>query len=124
MQPAGQSGYRRAGDDPFQTMSQKHVHLLRDIFHDPVNTNIHWREIESLLKHLGAELESLSGARIRVKLGHAEGILHRPHHGGNTLDRSSVQHLRELLARGGATPAMYEAANKELENPREGKPRN
>ena len=102
-------------------MSHKHANLLREIFRDPVNTNIHWREIESLLRHLGADVESLSGARIRVKLGQAEGILHRPHHGGNTLDRSSVQHLRELLARGGATPAMYEAANKELDHPREGK---
>jgi len=104
-------------------MSHKHANLLREIFHDPINTNIHWREIESLLKHLGADTESLSGARIRVKLGHAEGILHRPHHGGNTLDRSSVQHLRELLARGGATPAQYEAAHKEEGNPRDGKPR-
>jgi hypothetical protein len=104
-------------------VSQKHIHLLREIFHDPVNTNIHWREIESLLKHLGAEMESLSGARIRVKLNHAEGILHRPHHGGNTLDRNSVQHLRELLSRGGATPALYEAAQKAAEEPREGKSR-
>ena len=62
-------------------MSHKHAHLLREIFHDPINTNIHWREIESLLKHLGADVEPLSGARIRVKLGHAEGSLHRPHHG-------------------------------------------
>lgn len=90
-------------------MSQKHANLLREIFKDPVNTNIHWREIESLLKHLGAALESLAGARIRVKLNDAEGIVHRPHHGGNTLDRNSVQHLRELLARGGVTPAQYEA---------------
>jgi len=90
-------------------MSQKHANLLREIFKDPVNTNIHWREIESLLKHLGAELESLAGARIRVKLNSAEGIVHRPHHGGNTLDRNSVQHLRELLSRGGASPAQYEA---------------
>jgi hypothetical protein len=90
-------------------MSQKHVKLLNEIFHDPVATNIHWREIESLLKHLGAEVESLSGARIRVKLGHAEGILHRPHHGSNALDRHSVQSLREFLARGGATPSQYEA---------------
>ena len=103
------------------TMSHKHANLLREIFHDPINTNIHWREIESLLKHLGAEVESLSGARIRVKLGHAEGILHRPHHGGNSLDRNSVQHLRELLARGGATPAMYEAAQKDAEEPRDRK---
>jgi hypothetical protein len=104
-------------------MSHKHANLLREIFHDPINTNIHWREVESLLKHLGADVESLSGARIRVKLGHAEGILHRPHHGGNTLDRNSVQHLRELLGRGGATPAMYEAAHKEDEE-RDRKSRN
>jgi len=104
-------------------MSHKHANLLREIFHDPINTNIHWREVESLLKHLGADVESLSGARIRVKLGHAEGILHRPHHGGNTLDRNSVQHLRELLARGGATPALYEAAQKEAEEPQDKKRR-
>jgi hypothetical protein len=94
-------------------MSQKHVNLLREIFQDPVNTNIHWREIESLLKHLGAQLESLAGARIRVKLNNAEGILHRPHHGGNTLDRHSVQSLREFLSRGGATPSQYEARKEE-----------
>lgn len=93
-------------------MSHKHVNLLREIFHDPIHNNLQWREVESLLKHLGADLDSLSGARIRVKLNHAEGILHRPHHGGNTLDRNSVQHLRELLARGGATPAQYEATLK------------
>ena|SRR5512145_400266 len=92
---------------PRPGMSQKHVKLLTEIFHDPISGNIHWREIESLLKHLGAEVESLSGARIRVKLGHAEGILHRPHHGSNALDRHSVQMLREFLARGGATPSQY-----------------
>jgi hypothetical protein len=90
-------------------MSQKHANLLREIFQDPVNTKIAWREIEPLLKHLGATLESLAGARIRVKLNQAEGVVHRPHHGGNTLDRNSVQHLRELLTRGGATPELYEA---------------
>ena len=110
-------------------MSHKHANLLREIFHDPINTNIHWREIESLLKHLGADTESLSGARIRVKLGHAEGILHRPHHGGNTLDRSSVQHLRELLrtrrrhagavrgrAQGRRQPARRQAARLSLDH--------
>lgn len=91
-------------------MSHKHEQLLQTIFHDPISGNIHWREVESLLGHLGADIEPLSGARIRVKLGKMEGILHRPHH-GNTLDRHAVQHLRELLARGGATPSMYEQAH-------------
>ena len=90
-------------------MSHKHANLLRAIFHDPISGNIHWREVESLLHHLGAEVESLSGARIRVKLNGAEGILHRPHH-GNTLDKSAVRHLREYLAHARMTPSQYEAA--------------
>lgn len=89
-------------------MSHKHEQLLRTLFHDPVSGNIHWREIESLLHHLGAEIEPLSGARLRVKLNRMEGILHRPHH-GNTLDRNSVQHLREYFGRAGVTPSAYEA---------------
>jgi hypothetical protein len=89
-------------------MSHKHESLLRTIFHDPISGNIHWREIESLLNHVGAEVEPLSGARIRVRLNGAEGILHRPHH-GNTLDRSAVRHLREYLAHAQMTPSQYEA---------------
>lgn len=92
-------------------MSHKHEHLLRTLFHDPISGNIHWREVESLLHHLGAEIESLSGARIRVTINRAEGILHRPHH-GNTLDRHAVQHLREFLGRAGATPSLYEQSHK------------
>jgi hypothetical protein len=90
-------------------MSHKHENLLRTIFHDPISGNIHWREVESLLHHVGADVEPLSGARIRVKLNGAEGILHRPHH-GNTLDRSAVRHLREYLAHARMTPSQYEAA--------------
>ena len=93
-------------------MSHKHEQLLRTIFHDPVSCNIHWREIESLLHHVGADVEQLSGARIRVKLHGYEGILHRPHH-GNTLGRQDIQHLREFLARGRSTPSQYEARQRE-----------
>jgi hypothetical protein len=90
-----------------QTMSHKHEQLLRTLFHDPVSGNIHWREIESLLNHVGAQIEPLSGARLRVKIGKVEGILHRPHH-GNTLDRNAVQYLREFLGHAGVTPSLYE----------------
>jgi hypothetical protein len=92
-------------------MSHKHDNLIRGIFSDPVSTNIQWREIESLLRHLGADIESLSGTRVRVKLNKHEGILHRPH-GGNALGRQDVQHLREFLARGGVTPSLHDAAKK------------
>jgi hypothetical protein len=93
-------------DEP--DVSHKHDNLLRAIFHDPISANIHWREVESLLAHLGANLEMLSGARIRVKLNGYEGILHRPHH-GNTLGRQDIQHLREYLAHARATPSQIEA---------------
>jgi HicA toxin of bacterial toxin-antitoxin, len=89
-------------------MSRHHAQLIRSIFHDPPSGNIHWRDIESLLKHVGVTVESLSGARIRMTLNRMEGVLHRPHH-GNTLGTQSVVHLREFLARAGVTPSSYES---------------
>jgi hypothetical protein len=91
-------------------MSRHHANLIRSIFHDPPSGNVHWREIESLLKHVGASLESLSGARIRVTLNRMEDIVHRPHH-SNVLDAKSLLHLRAFLARAGVTPSMYEAGS-------------
>ncbi|MBX9810412.1 MAG: type II toxin-antitoxin system HicA family toxin [Burkholderiales bacterium] len=80
-------------------------------FHDPISGNIHWREIESLLHYLGAVIEPLSGARLRVKLNGVEGIPHRPHH-SNTLDKNGVKALREYLARAQVTPSLYETKMK------------
>jgi hypothetical protein len=87
-----------------------HGALLRTIFQDPISANIHWREVESLLHHLGADVESLNGNRIRVKLNRGEAVLHRPHH-SNTLDRNGVRGLRAFLAGAGMTPSQYEAAH-------------
>ena len=89
-------------------MSHKHEHLIQSIFRDPISGNIHWREAESLLHHLGAEIELLSGARLRVKLNGYEDVLHRPHQGA-TLDLSAVKNLREYLARARVTPSLLEA---------------
>ena len=89
-------------------MSRHTVNLLRTIFHDPPSANIHWRDVESLLKHVGAELEPLSGARFRVKLNRMEEIVHRPHH-SNTMDARALVHLRAFLARSGVTPSAYES---------------
>ena len=88
-------------------MSRHHANLIRSIFHDPPSGNTHWREIESLLKHVGASLEPISGARIRVTLNRMEDVLHRPHH-SNVLDAKSLLHLRGFLARAGVTPSLYE----------------
>lgn len=88
-------------------MSHKHHHLLQTIFHDPVSANIHWREIESLLHHLGATVESVHGARFRVVLNCVEVFLHHPHH-SNTCSKQDIRQLREFLAHAGVTLSSYE----------------
>jgi hypothetical protein len=87
-------------------LSHKHEQLVRTIFRDPVSGNIHWRDVESLLAHLGAHIEPLAGARFRVLLNRCDGILYRPHH-SNVLDRQAIWHLREFLARAEVTPSRY-----------------
>lgn len=89
-------------------MSHKHINLLRTIFQDPISANIHWREVESLLTHLGATIEPAHGARFRVVLNRMEGFLHHPHH-GSECGRQDIKQLREFLAHAGVTPSTYEA---------------
>lgn len=97
-------------------MSRHHTQLLRTIFHDPPSANVHWRDIESFLRHLGAELEPLSGARYKVLLNRMEYVIHRPHH-SNVMDGHSLVHLRQFLGRAGVTPAAYEAEQADRHNP-------
>jgi hypothetical protein len=92
-------------------MSHKHEHLLHALFQDPVSGNIHWREIESLLNHLGADIEQATGARIRVVLNGVEGYLHRPHH-SNVCGRQEIKHIREYLASARVTPSLYDEAHR------------
>lgn len=85
--------------------------LLRAIFQDPVSGNMHWRDIESLLHHLGAKIEPNHGARFRVTLNGIEDMIHHPHHGG-VCNKQEIKHIREFLARAGVSPSQYEAERK------------
>ncbi len=93
-------------------MSHKHEQVLATIFRAPISAYVHWRDVESLLHHLGARMEPHSGGRIHVTLNGHEGVLHHPHH-SNVLDRSGIRHLREYLAHARMTPSQYEARNRE-----------
>ncbi|WP_127478736.1 type II toxin-antitoxin system HicA family toxin [Sulfurivermis fontis] len=81
-------------------MSHKHEQLLQTIMHGPASGNIHWREVESMLHHLGASIEPAHGARMRVVLNGVEGFVHKPHHSG-TCEKSEIRHLRDFLAAAG-----------------------
>lgn len=95
-------------------MSHKHLSLLRTLYQDPINTNIHWREIESLLTHLGAHIEPAHGGRFRVVLNRQEGFLSAPHH-NSTCSRELIKHLREYLGHAGVSVAAYEAAQQQTQ---------
>src|SRR5271165_1983607 len=95
----------------FAPMRRKNENPPRALFSDPVSGNIQWREVESLLHHLGATTEPLAKARLRVRLNGVEGTLHRPHH-GDALGRQDILHIREYLAHARATPSQYEAIRK------------
>ncbi len=89
-------------------MSHKHHTLLRAIFHDPLPANIHWRELESLLGHLGATLEPSHGARFKVTLNQASDFLHHPHH-NSECSRDLIKQVREFLTQAGVSLSSYEA---------------
>jgi hypothetical protein len=90
-------------------MSHKHANLLRTILHDQHAANVHWREVESLLTHLGADIEPAGGARFRVRLNRIEAFLHHPHH-SNTCGRNEIKALREFLSHAGISLSAYEEA--------------
>lgn len=90
-------------------MGHKHLHLLQSIYHDPLSANIHWREIESLLLHLGASIESAHGARFRIVLNKVEVFLHQPHN-SSTCSKQEIKQIREFLAHAGVTLSSYEAS--------------
>jgi hypothetical protein len=77
-------------------MSHKHDNLLRSILQEAPSSNIHWREIESLLNHLGAHLEPANGARFKVTLNDVTDFLHHPHH-SSVCTRDHIKHLKNFL---------------------------
>ena len=88
-------------------MSHKHLHLLQTIYHDPISANIHWREIESLLTHLGATVEPAHGGRVRAVLNRVEVFLHHPHN-SSTCSKTDIKAIRDVLTHAGITLSAYE----------------
>lgn len=81
-------------------MSAKQKRLLHGILVDPPNGNTQWREIESLLHHLGAKIEATHGARMRVILNDTEITLHKPHN-SNVCSKRDIHLLRDYLIAAG-----------------------
>lgn len=84
-------------------MNRKHRKTLEALFAHPVSANIKWRQIEGLLKALGAEIEEGEGSRIHVLLNGGAATFHRPHPRPDT-DKGAVSDVRDFLAARGVRP--------------------
>ena len=83
-------------------MSKKHEKVFQSIIGHHTSSNIHWREVESLLHYLGAQLHESKGARVVVTLGGAEITLHHPHH-GSTMGKSELHQLGHFFSMAGVS---------------------
>jgi hypothetical protein len=79
-------------------LGSHHRDTLRRLFGHPAGGNIEWREVRSLLEHIGAASEAPNGA-LRVTLGGETEVLRRPH--GKDIDAQIVVDLRRMLTRAG-----------------------
>jgi hypothetical protein len=84
-------------------MNTKQRKTLSAIFADPINGNIEWRSIESLLVALECQVIEGSGSRVTFILNGQRADFHRPHPGKEAL-RYRVKDVREFLQRAGVTP--------------------
>jgi len=84
-------------------MGQKHKRTLQLLFDDPVRATIAWRDVESMLAALGAELTEGKGSRVRIALHGVRAVFHRPHPRKET-DKGAVQSMRRFLLLAGVKP--------------------
>jgi hypothetical protein len=84
-------------------VKRKHVKTLAAIFTRPTPANIQWRDIESLFRTLGADIEEREGSRVAVVLFDEVQVFHRPHP-DSTTDKGAVVSVRKWLDSHGVTP--------------------
>lgn len=81
-------------------MNRRHRSTLDAIFTDPVQANIVWTDIESMLKALGAEISEGRDSRVRIALNGVRAVFHRPHPEKET-DKGAVKSMRRFLETAG-----------------------
>lgn len=81
-------------------MRRKHTRILNAVFADPIQSGILWRDIETMLEALGAEISERRGSRICISLNGVDAVFHRLHPRKET-DKGSVMSMRRFLKEAG-----------------------
>ena len=87
-------------------MNHKHRKVLAQLFAHPISANLDFKDVEHVLKELGAEIENKHGNRIGVTLnGHSAAFSHVNH----SLPKDEVAQIRKFLEGAGVNPSQYPA---------------
>lgn len=81
-------------------MRTKHTRTLQAIFSDPIQSGILWRDIETMLAALGAEISERRGSRVCISLNGVDAVFHRPHPRKET-DKGAIGSMRRFLKEAG-----------------------
>jgi hypothetical protein len=84
-------------------MNSRHRRTLGRIFAEPTPADLRWRDIEAVLRAAGAEVSEGAGSQVRVALGCARAVFHRPHAGPETR-QGLVRAVRDFLAAADVRP--------------------
>lgn len=84
-------------------MGKKHRRTLEAIFAEPVRATIDWKDIETMLSALGAEISEGRGSRVRIALNGVRAVFHRPHP-KKEASKGAVRSLQDFLSEAGVTP--------------------
>ena len=88
--------------DSIVIVNSRQRKALEAVFSEPVNGNLEWARIESLLVALGCRLIEGAGSAVTFEHGGHKATFHRPHPGKEAL-RYRVRAAREFLAKIGVT---------------------
>jgi hypothetical protein len=81
-------------------MNAKNRKTIDSIFHNPVKSDIPWKEVESLFIAFGGEVSEGRGSRVRVELNGVRAVFHRPHPKKIT-DKGALLSVRRFLITAG-----------------------
>lgn len=84
-------------------VNSSHRKTLTQVLTDPVNGNIEWARIESMLRAVGCKVVEGAGSSVTFEFSGRKMTLHRPHPSKEAL-RYRVLAVREFIARTGVKP--------------------
>jgi hypothetical protein len=84
-------------------MIRRRDRVLARIFAQPMPADLHWSDIESVLRAAGAEISEGRGSRVRVALNGVRAVFHRPHPRPE-VKKGAVRAVRDFLVAAGIRP--------------------